>query len=194
MSFLKEICLKVIASTWIHRFSDAMINSVSLEQSRLADLVPLVSGTGHKVVGLCMSDDGMPKNTEGRVRFAGELIGKLTKSSVAIDKIYIYPVVQPISTENGVGAAFLDAIEQIMTQFPGVHTICGLSNIGFGLPARKLLNRTFAIMAAARGMDGLISDPLDRELMAGLVAVDALAGRDNFCTNYLGAFRKGLLK
>ena len=48
---------------------------------------------------------------------------------------------------------FLNAVERIMTGFPGVHTMCGLSNISYGLPLRNHLNRNFAVMAIARGLD-----------------------------------------
>ena len=76
-----------------------------------------------------------------------------------------------------------------MTRFPGVHTMCGLSNISYGLPERKLLNQAFALMAIARGLDGLIINPLDQRLMAGIIAAASLTGADNYCTKYLKAYR-----
>ncbi len=96
---------------------------------------------------------------------------------------------QPVSTDGRFGAEFLDAIQLIMTRFKGVHTMCGLSNISFGLPGRKYLNTVFATMAISRGLDGLIIDPLDKNMMAGLIAAETLAGRDNYCMNYRKAYR-----
>jgi cobalamin-dependent methionine synthase I len=68
-----------------------------------------------------------------------------------------------------------------------------LSNISYGLPARKFMNQTFMTMAIAKGLDGAIVNPLDRHMMAGIIAAEALAGRDSFCMNYLKAFRAGML-
>lgn len=167
----------------------AMINSISLEKDRYDALLPLVAGTDLKVVALCMSDEGMPETADQRLAIADRLIGGLTKANVPIGNIFVDPLVQPLSTRSDFGAEFLKSVEQIMTRFPGVHTMCGLSNISYGLPERKLLNQTFAVMAVARGLDGLIINPLDRRMMANLVAAEALAGRDNYCMKYLKAFR-----
>jgi 5-methyltetrahydrofolate--homocysteine methyltransferase len=79
-----------------------------------------------------------------------------------------------------------------MKQFSGIHTACGLSNISFGLPARKFLNQTFMVMAIAKGLDAAIVDPLDKKMMAGIVAAEAMVGKDNFCMNYLKAYRAGM--
>ena len=76
-----------------------------------------------------------------------------------------------------------------MANFPGIHTACGLSNISYGLPARKFMNQTFMTMAIAKGLDGAIVNPLDKKMMANIIAVEALAGKDNFCMNYLNACR-----
>ena len=91
------------------------------------------------------------------------------------------------------GFEFLDSVAAITTQFKGVHTMCGLSNISFGLPERKYINRNFAVMAIARGLDGLIINPLDRDMMGSIVTAEMLAGRDEFCAEYLQAFRAGII-
>ncbi len=98
---------------------------------------------------------------------------------------------QPVSTDTRFGWEFLEAIQMIVTRFKGVHTMCGLSNVSYGLPGRKYLNAVFAAMAVSRGLDGLIIDPLDKNMMATLIAAEMLAGRDDFCTRYLKAYREG---
>ena len=168
----------------------AMINSISLEKERYDTLLPVVAGTDLKVVALCMSDEGMPETTEDRVKIADKLINSLIQNNVKIENIFVDPLVQPISTKSTFGLEFLDAVEEIMTKFKGVHTICGLSNISFGLPLRKLLNQNCAVMAIAKGLDGLIVNPLDKQMMAGLIAAETLIGRDDYCVNYLKAYRQ----
>jgi cobalamin-dependent methionine synthase I len=167
----------------------AMINSISLEKERYEALLPLVAGTDLKIVALCMSDEGMPETCEKRVKIADKLINSLVGKNVPIENIYVDPLVQPVSTNGDFGVEFLNAVEKIMTGFPGVHTMCGLSNISYGLPLRKHLNQNFAVMAIARGLDGLIINPLDKQMMANIIAAETLAGRDNYCMNYLKAYR-----
>lgn len=172
----------------------AMINSISLEKERYNALLPLIAGTEHKVVALCMSDEGMPETTDARLTIADKLINGLVQNNIPRGNIFVDPLVQPVATKDAFGVEFLEAVEKIMTTYQGVHTMCGLSNISYGLPIRKLLNQSFAVMAIARGLDGLIINPLDRQMMANIIAAETIAGRDSYCANYLGAFRSGKLE
>jgi 5-methyltetrahydrofolate--homocysteine methyltransferase len=172
----------------------AMINSISLEKERFEALLPIVSAHECQIVALCMSDSGMPETAEDRFAIAQDLVNKLVQNKVKEENIYVDPLVQPVSTNDTYGREFLKAINMIMTQIPGVHTICGLSNISYGLPKRGLLNRTFMSMAIAHGLDGAIVNPLDKQMMATIAASDALAGNDQFCMNYLNAYRAGALE
>jgi cobalamin-dependent methionine synthase I len=167
----------------------AMINSISLEKDRFDRLLPIVAGTDLKVVALCMSDKGMPKTADDRMAIADKLVNRLLQNNVALNNIYVDPLVQPVSTNTQFGVEFLNAIEHIMATFKGVHTLCGLSNVSFGLPHRKLLNQTFMSMAIVKGLDGAIVNPLDKKMMAGIFTAEALAGKDEYCTQYLKAYR-----
>jgi 5-methyltetrahydrofolate--homocysteine methyltransferase len=130
---------------------------------------------------------------EEKVSVAKELIETLTKEGVALDDIYIDPLIYPIATDTKSAVAALGAIREIMQLFPGVHTIAGLTNVSFGLPVRKLINRTFLVAAMAHGLDSAIIDPTDRELMASLVAAEVVLDRDKFCAGYITAYREGKL-
>lgn len=168
-----------------------MINSISLEKDRFDKLMPIIAGTDFKVVALCMSDDGMPETLEDRMAIADKLIDGLLQNNVKLENIYVDPLVQPLSVNNSFGVEFVNSIEKIMTTFPGIHTTCGLSNISYGLPNRKYLNQMFMVMAIAKGLDGAIIDPLDKRMMANIIAAEALAGKDNYCMNYLKGHRAG---
>ena len=167
----------------------AMINSISLETERYEALLPVVAGTDLKVIALCMSDKGMPQTVDDRMSIADTLVNNLVKKNVPVENIFVDPLVQPVSTDQAFGRAFLDSVERIMAAFPGIHTICGLSNISYGLPERKYLNRTFMSMAIAKGLDAAIVNPMDQGMMASIVAAEVLAGRDEFCVNFLAAYR-----
>jgi 5-methyltetrahydrofolate--homocysteine methyltransferase len=171
----------------------AMINSISLEKERYEKLLPVVAGSKSKVVALCMSDEGMPETTDQRMVIADQLVNGLVKNGVPIENIYVDPLVQPVATNNAFGVEFLQAVERITQAFKGVHTMCGLSNISFGLPERKFINQTFMVMAIARGLDGAIVNPLDARMMGSIITAETLMGRDSYCMSYLKAFRAGKL-
>jgi 5-methyltetrahydrofolate--homocysteine methyltransferase len=132
----------------------------------------------------------MPQTTDERMGIADELVNKLVKNNVPLENIYVDPLVQPVSTNDTFGVEFLNSIEILMKTFPGIHSVCGLSNISYGLPERKFLNQTFMVMAIARGLDGAIVDPLDKKMMANIIAAEALAGSDEWCSAYLAAYRE----
>ena len=180
---------KAIESALAVHKGTAMINSISLEKDRYEALLPILAGTDLKVVALCMSDAGMPETVDDRMGIADKLVNGLMQKNVPIENIYVDPLVQAVATNNQYGVEFLKAVEKIMTTFKGVHTLCGLSNISFGLPERKFLNQTFMVMAIAKGLDGAIVNPLDKKMMANIVAAEALMGKDDYCGNYLKAYR-----
>ena len=166
-----------------------MINSISLEKERFERIISLLPGTDLKVIALCMSDKGMPVTTDERLEIADKLINQLVKVNVKTENIFVDPLVQPLSVATNYGQYFLDAVEQIMTRFPGIHTACGLSNISYGLPNRALINQTFMAMAIDKGLDGAIVDPLNRQMMDVIHAAEALANRDEYCLKYLNYYR-----
>jgi 5-methyltetrahydrofolate--homocysteine methyltransferase len=184
---------KAIAAALAVHKGTAMINSISLEKERYDALLPLVAESKSKVVALCMSDEGMPETADQRMAIADQLVNGLVKNGVPIENIYLDPLVQPVATNNTFGGEFLQAIERITQAFKGVHTMCGLSNISFGLPERKFINQTFMVMAIARGLDGAIVNPLDARMMGCILTAETLMGRDPYCMSYLKAFRAGKL-
>jgi 5-methyltetrahydrofolate corrinoid/iron sulfur protein methyltransferase len=184
----------ITAALSVHKGSPAMINSISLEENRFQPLLSVVAGTDLNVIALCMSDDGMPETVDERLSRADKLINGLLRNNVALDHIYVDCLLKPVSTDSQSGVAFLSAIRRLTKTVPGVHTICGVSNISFGLPFRRLLNRTFIPMAIAHGLDTAIIDPLDAGVMNAVFAARALAGHDEFCMAYLTAFREGKLE
>ncbi len=176
------------AAVSVHK-GTAMVNSISLEKERYEAFLPIISGTNLKIIALCMNDSGMPRTCDERCGIADRLVNGLVKNNIPVENIYVDPLVQPIGTDTRFGIEFLDAVEKIMKMFPGIHTVCGLSNISFGLPERKLLNRTFITMAIAKGLDAAIINPLDKKMMANIITAQALYGSDAYCMNYIKAYR-----
>ncbi len=171
--------------------SKVMINSINLEPARLQGLLPLVASNDAKVIGLCQSEDKMAETADEKLKFAGRLVEEVNRVGIPIDNLFIDPLVYPVSTNGMSALETITAVEKIMNEFPGVHTTCGLTNVSYGLPFRKLINRSFLVMAIDRGLDSAILDPTDIQLYAALKAALVLTGKDDFCMNYVSDFRAG---
>jgi cobalamin-dependent methionine synthase I len=171
----------------------ALINSVTAESARLAAILPLARDFKASIIALTMDDSGMPETAAERLKIADLLIEKLTQAGVPLADIYIDPMVRPVSTGDQYGLIVFDTLNAIRREYPGVHTICGLSNISFGLPERRIINHAFLVMAIQAGLDSAILDPLDQRLMSLLYTSELLLGRDEYAANYIMAFRAGKL-
>jgi len=171
-----------------------MINSITLEKEKIESLLGLVVDTGANVVALAMSDAGMPCMAGQREDTAKQLIDMLVGAGVKPERIFLDPIIMPLSTDANVGKYIFQAISAIKQYCPECHITCGLSNISYGLPARKLINRVFLSLCMMAGLDSAIMDPLDEQIMAQLVAADALLGNDEWCMNYITAGRAGKLE
>jgi len=171
-----------------------MINSITLEPLRLEGILPLVAEHKAKVIALCQSGDLMADTAEAKVRLAGQLVKKVKDVGIALDDLYIDPLVYPLATNDQSALATLNAIGKIMKEFPGIHTTCGLTNVSYGLPNRKLVNRAFLVAAITRGLDSAILDPTDKQLFGALKASLMIVGKDEFCIQYITGFREGRLE
>ena len=170
---------------------EPMVNSISLEPERFQSLLPVITAHPCHVIALSMGETSLPTTMEERVEVASELIRRLTGAGIPLEKIYVDPLVQPISVDTHMGIATLEAIYRIMNDFPGVNTICGLSNVSFGLPERRLINRNFLTLCVSYGLSAVILDPTDKQLMATLITVEMLLNRDEYCENFIDAYQTG---
>ncbi len=182
-----EMAFKMVEKT-------PMINSISLEKERFDAMMPFLNGKECKVIALCMDDAGMPNSSDDILARAKSLIQELNKIGIPTASIYVDPLVQPISVESNKGTMVLDAVRAIKALFPEVHITGGLSNISYGLPQRKIINRTFVSLMMDAGMDSAIIDPLDKKIMATIRTADMLLGKDDYCMNYLKGVRSGAIE
>ena len=170
-----------------------MINSISLEKDRFQSLLPVITSYPCHVVALCMAQASMPTSIDERVEVGAELVRELTAAGIPIDRIYVDPLIQPVSVDTNMGIAALGAIGKIRQNHPGVNTICGLSNISFGLPERRIINRYFLTLCISHGLSAVILDPTDKQLMTSLLTAEMLIGRDEYCQNYIEAYQNNRL-
>ncbi|MBU2602920.1 MAG: dihydropteroate synthase [Actinobacteria bacterium] len=166
-----------------------MINSISLEGERYEAMMPFLEGKDVSVIALCMDDTGLPQDAAATVARALELAAGLEGIGIARERIFVDPLIQPIATDQTKGLMSLEAVSTIAKELPGIRFTCGLSNISYGLPQRKIINRTYLSLLMGVGLDGAIIDPLDDKIMAAVKTTDMLLGNDEWCMTYLDAVR-----
>ncbi len=166
-----------------------IVNSISLETDRLDTLLGIVADHDCMVVALLMSDAGTPTGVEDRLAGAATLIEKLTSAGKNPDEIIIDPCFLPVSADPSAGRQVTDAIRRIRVEWPEVHIGGGCSNISFGLPKRRFINFALLCQAIHAGMDVGIIDPCVEGIVGTILAAEAVAGRDEFCMNYVRAMK-----
>ncbi len=170
-----------------------IVNSVTLEADRLQAFLPIIASADCMVVALCISDDGMPTGVDDRVERAGKLIEAVTSAGRAVEDIIVDPCFVPVSAEPAAGANVCEAIAKIRAAHPGVHAGGGLSNASFGLPNRRLVNLAMVTAAVSAGMDAALIDPCTPMMVPLILAAEVVNGADEWCANYVAAFREGKL-
>ena len=176
-----------------YRGEKLMINSVTAEKSRLDSIGSLAAKHQASLVALAMGEEGIPDTVEKRLAACDIIMAHLTQLGMPAEQVFFDPLVLPISVDSSQGLVTLKTVEQIKSRYPAAKTVMGLSNISFGLPERKLINRNFLLMAAYAGLDAAILDPLDARMMSLTKVADLLTGKDAMCRGYLRAHRRGMI-
>lgn len=171
---------------------EVFINSVTAEESKIAKILPLAVKYRANLIALVMDDGGMPSTKAQRGEIAGTILAAARRFGLDETRLYFDPLIRPLATEPDQASEVLGSIALIKSLGP-VKTICGLSNISYGLPRRSLVNSAFLGLAVAAGLDAAILDPTERKVASTIFACEALLGKDLYCRNYLSAYRKGLI-
>ena len=170
-----------------------IINSISGEAGKCDAILPVIKGTEWKVVALTCDKNGIPTDPEVKFQIADELIKQAIAYDVPLDNMFIDPLVTTLATTSDSLFSFNEAVRKIKGKYPEIHITSGLSNISFGMPYRKAINTQFLALAMSAGMDSAIMDPTSADMRSTLYATEALLGKDEYCMNYLTAFRQGLI-
>ena len=169
-----------------------LVNSVSGEGNKIDLIFPLLAKPEYKdweVMALLSDDTGIPKSAADRLRVFDKIMAKAKEYGIAPSRIHIDPLVEMLCTSEDGIAMVEEVMGKIREQYPSIHISGAVSNISFNLPARKLVNMGFVALAIKAGMDSAVFDPLDKQLLGVVYATEALLGMDDFCMEYIGAFR-----
>ena len=168
-----------------------LINSVSMEGDKVSKIFPAIAGTRWKCICLCSDENGIPDSAEKRLQVLDRILAEADKYGISHDRLFIDPLVEMLCTSEDGISTVIDTIKGIRAKDEDLHIIGAISNISFNLPARALINQTFATLAIAAGMDAGILDPMNRDMMGAIFATEACMGLDDYCMEYIGAFREG---
>ncbi len=167
-----------------------LINSTPAIDSKMKEIFPLVAEYGCSIIGLVMDEAGSPKTTEKRVEIGGQILATAMEFGIPPDHVFLDPIVMPMKYMQDQAKIILAAASQFqLFSDPPPHVVCGLSNVSNGAIHKKLINRTFAVMMAASGMDAVILDVTDEELVNALITADLVMNRSIYADSYLEAFR-----
>ena len=178
---------RVIEAAVRHYNGRPIINSVNGKQEVMDAIFPIVKKYGTCVIALTLDEKGLPGSAEERVEIAERIIKEAEKYGIAKGRILVDCLTLTVSAQQSAGGDTLEAMRRIKSKF-GVRTTLGASNISFGLPERKLLNRTFLAMALAAGLDAPITDPLVDDYMDTIRAFETLAVKDADSRDYIAHY------
>jgi len=182
-----EVALKAY-----HSKGSLMINSITGDESRIRMILPLAVKYRTKLIALTMDEKGMPNTAQERFDIARRIYDRVKGDGFNVEDLYFDPLIRPIATEPNQAVEFLKSLH-LIKMLGGAKTICGLSNVSYGLPNRRLVNATFLSMSIQAGLDAAILDPLDKQINSSLRASKALTCNDEYCSEYIRAFREGKL-
>lgn len=167
----------------------ALVNSVTGEEERLEVVLPLVKKYGAAVVAISNDETGISEDPDVRFEVAKKIVERAADYGIPAADVVVDPLVMPVGALNLAGISAMRLIRRLREEL-GVNTICGASNISFGLPNRHGLNAAFLTMAIASGMTSAIMNPLRDEEMQAIMGANVMMGNDPECRRWIRKYRE----
>ena len=161
-----------------------MVNSVNGKRESLQAVLPLVKKYGGVVVALTLDEGGIPSDAEGRVAIAKKILETAALYGIEKKDIVFDALAMAASAEPSAPAVTLETLARIRREL-GCHTILGVSNVSFGLPARPVITSAFFAMALGQGLSAAIMNPYAEEMMRVYYSYRALMGLDEGFADYI---------
>lgn len=162
----------------------ALINSISLEKEKFEKLLPIARKYGAMFILLPLSDEGLPKSLEEKREIVNIILDRALELGFAREDIVVDGLVATVGANPLAALECYDTISYCKNEL-GLATICGLSNISFGLPDRQYVNTAFLTMAIANGLTMAIANPSQELLMNAAFATDMLLHKDGSDIRYI---------
>ena len=161
----------------------ALINSISYEKAKLDALLPIAKKYGAMFVLLPLSDEGLPKNLDEKINIIEKIQTRAYELGMRQEDIVVDGLVATVGANKNAAVETLQTIRYCKQN--GLATICGLSNISFGLPERSFVNAAFLTMAIQAGLTMAIANPSQDLLVSCAFASDLLLNKEGADLRYI---------
>ena len=165
----------------------AIVNSVNGKAEVLRAILPICKKYGAAVVGLCMDENGIPQTWQERVAIAKRILDAALAAGIPKEDVLIDCLTLTVSAQQEQAAETLKALRAVREEL-GLHTVLGVSNISFGLPARENITVSFLTQALYAGLDLPILNPNQTAVMDAVASFRVLSGEDKDSEAYIRRF------
>jgi 5-methyltetrahydrofolate--homocysteine methyltransferase len=165
-----------------------LINSVTGEDDVLERVLPLVKKSGAAVVAISNDETGISEDPDVRFAVAKKIVERAADHGIHHSDVIVDPLVMPIGAMGTAGQQVFRLVRRLREELH-VNTICGASNVSFGLPNKHNITGAFLSMAMGAGMTSAIMNPLHSEVTTAIMAADVLTGNDQNCAAWIAANR-----
>lgn len=163
----------------------ALINSISLEPGKAKHLLPIAKKYGAMFILLPLSEKGLPKSQEEKKEIIQTIMGKALEAGLSKEDIIVDGLVTTAGANKEAAKEVLDTIRYCKEELSAA-TVCGLSNISFGLPERQFINAAFFSFARLSGLTMAIANPSQPLFMNTVLAADLLLNKAEAADRYIG--------
>lgn len=145
-----------------------IVNSIMCRPERYEKMLPMTAEAGAEFVALLWGPEGLPRDENERAALCVELLYTANEAGIPNEKIWVDGIVTPVNIQQPQAISLMEFQGMLQDIAPGARSTCGLSNISNGPPEhlRPILNQTFMVMLQKYGMESVIADPLDDQLIA----------------------------
>jgi 5-methyltetrahydrofolate--homocysteine methyltransferase len=166
-----------------------LVNSVTGEEERLEQVLPLVKKYGAAVVAISNDETGISEDPDVRFAVAKKIVQRAADYGIPVSDIVVDPLVMPIGAINQAGVQVMRLLGRLKNELK-VNTTCGASNVSFGLPAREGISAVFLSMAIGAGLTSAIMNPMHVEIVKACMGADVMMGHDPDCARWIKRFRE----
>ena len=173
----------VLEAALRHYPGRALINSISCESEKFDKLLPIAAKYGAMFILLPLSDEGLPKDLEEKKEIIQKIYARATELGMRKEDIVVDGLVATIGANKSAALECMDTISYAKSQ--GFATICGLSNISFGMPERSYVNTAFLCLMIRAGLSMAIANPGQEMLVCCALASDLLLKKEGSDLRYI---------
>ncbi len=166
----------------------AIVNSINAKDECLEKFLPVIKKYGALAIGLTIDKSGIPKTKDERMAIAEKLVKSWKDYGLSEQDLIIDALTLTVSAQQEDAFATIECIRDLKRKYK-VLTTLGVSNISFGLPNRKIINRTFLSFALSSGLDLPIVDPFDTNITETVASSRIILNIDKDSQDYINSFK-----